>query len=113
MLRRLALGAYCLTLLLAPAVAADAVNSYQGDDYSYDFNSRRQLRTCDRESDGKDVHGDYQRTNDAYGQVTDTDGANGNCADGVYYHLTIRRHRTCEEIDFWPDKCGNWEGTSP
>lgn len=59
------------------------------------------------------MHGDYKRSGGGQGQVTDTDGANGRCAYSVWYTSPIVEHRTCEEVDFWPDMCGNWNGTQP
>jgi len=100
-------------LVVVPGVAG-AVKSYQGDDYSFDTMNWRQMYTCDREADGKDVHSDAKLANrTTVGRASvDTDGPGGTCGSSVLLSSDIVQHRTCEEIDWWPDKCGNWVGTT-
>lgn len=105
-------GCVAAAFVVLPGVAG-AVKSYQGDDYSYDFNNYRQMASCDGESDGHDVHSDAKLANGT--TVTrasvDTDGPGNSCGTSIYLPSDIVQHRTCEDIDFWPDKCGNWVGT--
>jgi len=100
------------SFVVVPGVAG-AAKSYQGDDFSYDHNSYRQISTCDMESDGHDVHSDARLSNGSVvGRASvDTDGPGNSCGSSVHLSLDITQHRTCEDIDFWPDKCGNWVGT--
>ena len=100
------------SFVVVPGVAG-AAKSYQGDDYSYDFNGYRQITTCDGEADGHDVHSDARLSGGiTVGRASvDTDGPGNSCGSSVYLAANITQHRTCEDIDFWPDKCGNWVGT--
>lgn len=92
--------------------AASAATSYQGSDYSQDYNTRRYLRNCDRESDSTSTKGiyDFNSTGGANGSISDQDGNNGVCASRNA-GSTINRHRTCETPNWWPDTCGNWAAT--
>ena len=49
--RAVAAGVAGLTLLAGGATTANALTSYQGDDYTYDWNSRHDATTCDQEAD--------------------------------------------------------------
>ena len=108
-----ALGTCAASAFVIVPGMAGAAKSYQGDDWSQDFNNYRQMQTCDQESDGKDVHSDAElRSGTTVGRASvDTDGSGGSCGSSARFSSDIRRHRTCEDIDFWPDKCDNWVGT--
>lgn len=102
----------CAAVLTGSYSAASAVYSYQGSDYSYDYNSRTYLRNCDQESDSTATKGiyDFNSSGDSDGNVSDQDGNNGVCAS-KNTGGTINRHRTCEIPNWWPDECGNWAAT--
>lgn len=102
----------CGTILGGSYGIASASYSYQGSDFSYDYNSRRYLANCDQESDETATKGiyDFNSTGDGNGNISDQDGANGVCAS-KNTGGTIIRHRTCEIPNWWPDQCGNWQAT--
>lgn len=102
-------AAFALLFFGAPATAS-AVVSYQGDDFSQDYNSRDRIRACDQESDETPVKGEYQLFGGGSGDVRDSDGNNGICAHEDP-SSEITRHQTCEYRSFWPDACGNWQDT--
>lgn len=91
---------------------ASAVVSYQGDDFSRDYNSKQYLRNCDKESDSTATKGiwDFTGAGGTDGSISDQDGNNDNCAS-ANTGSTIYRHQTCEIPNWWPDTCGNWEAT--
>lgn len=99
-----------------PATSAAAATSYNGSDYSYDYNTKQNLRTCDQESDSTPVKGraddDGNLTTDQ--TILDSDGNNGVCASATItlYPGRIWHHSTCEAPRFRPDPCGNWVSTS-
>jgi len=101
-------GIFSALVLAAPATAA-ALTSYQGSDYSQDFNSRHNMRTCDQESDQTPVKAVYQKTDGRWDDVKDSDGNNGRCAEEGTGG-TVLKHKTCEYRWGWPDACGNWQG---
>lgn len=98
-------------LVLAVGLSSGAT-SYQGQDYSQDYNARHYLRNCDRESDSISTKGIYDFTSAgaSNGNISDQDGNNGVCASKNTGGLIIR-HRTCENENWWPDQCGNWTAT--
>lgn len=106
---------FSVLVVLASSVgthAAVAVKSYQGADYSYDYDSKHKMRTCDQESDSTPVKGVYERENGSRGDVKDADGNNGVCGSGyVGDGHWVERHKTCEYRPLWPDECGNWQAT--
>lgn len=111
--RARAVRSLCLTVgvagtALASATGALAVTSYNGSDYSYDYNNRTYMATCDRESDRTRVRGEWYTDTGSRGKVEDVDGSNGNCAT-ARVNGSAARHRTCEYRDAWPDACGNWQ----
>jgi hypothetical protein len=108
---KVALGGYAAAVAFVVPGVADATKSVQGDDYSFDRTGQRDMYTCDKESDHRRVHADASLVNGESRQVTDSDGANNACALSPYWPSRIRRHRTCEEINLYPDNCGNWQGT--
>lgn len=108
-------GAALLTgmvLVGSSAIASADVYSYQGDDYSYDYSSKHNIRNCDSESDSTSTKGiyDFNGEGGSNGNVSDQDGNNGVCASKATGG-TIVRHRTCETPNWWPDQCGNWQST--
>lgn len=107
-----AAGAFSAVVLAGSYGAAGAVTSYQGSDYSQDYNSKKYLRNCDQEADSTSTKGiyDFNSSGDSNGNVSDQDGANGVCAS-KNTGSTINRHRTCENPNWWPDTCGNWAAT--
>lgn len=114
--RRIALGRQMLVALAVCAVVAGssysvagAVYSYHGADYSYDYNSKRAMKTCDKESDGNKTKTNWNHTNGS-GSVTDHDGNNGICATASA-PATISQHRTCEVGVLGAWNCDNWQAT--
>lgn len=114
--KRYVAGGYALsTALLAPAVAG-AVTSYQGNDYSQDFESYTKMKVCDMETDGKKVHADVDLTDSYELRVEDGDGGGNACAYGGPWKtpenkvLHIQRHRTVESA-YLGDLLGDWEDT--
>jgi len=109
------LRAITTTLVVTGAVltgsyqASSAGFSFQGSDYSRDFNSKHSIENCDEEADSTSTKGiyDYNADGGSDGNVSDQDGANGICASKSVGG-TIARHRTCENPNWWPDTCGNW-----
>ena len=69
-----------------PATSAAAATSYNGSDYSYDYNTKQNLRTCDQESDSTPVKG---RADDDGNLTTDQTILD---SDGV--SAEVRRRRT-------------------
>lgn len=102
----------CTGVLSGSYVAASATTSYQGSDYSQDYNSKQNIRNCDQESDSTATKGiyDFNSSGDSNGNISDQDGNNGVCASKATGG-TIARHRTCEIPNWWPDECGNWTAT--
>jgi hypothetical protein len=92
----------------APA-GAHALISYNGADFTQDYEGQSRIRTCDRESDSTGVKGVYERYNGTTGSVLDDDGNNGICAHEGSGGSYIRGHRTCEAPEWRPDSCGNWQ----
>jgi hypothetical protein len=107
-------GAGAMTLLVMGGsyATAAASTSYQGSDYSQDYNAKQNIRNCDQESDSTATKGiyDFNSSGDSNGNVSDQDGNNGVCASKATGG-TIARHRTCEIPNWWPDECGNWQAT--
>ncbi|MEU3046658.1 MULTISPECIES: hypothetical protein [unclassified Streptomyces] len=110
-IRRLAAAGVAVAgLVVFAPTTASALWSYNGDDYSYDHNSRNNITTCDKESDQTGVKAVYEYGLGARDEVKDGDGNNGVCAgEGTPGPLLINGHQTCETPHFWPDSCGNWK----
>lgn len=104
--------ALCAAVLGGSYGFADAATSYQGADYSYDWNGYYNLTNCDQEADSTATKGiyDFDLSGGSNGNVSDQDGANGVCASANTGGV-IWRHRTCEIPNWWPDECGNWQAT--
>lgn len=104
--------ALCAAVLTASWGVASAATSYQGSDYSQDYNSKHNMRNCDQESDSTATKGiyDFNGSGDSNGNISDQDGNNGVCASKATGG-TVNRHRTCEIPNWWPDQCGNWQAT--
>ncbi|WP_093850981.1 MULTISPECIES: hypothetical protein [Streptomyces] len=86
------------------------MTSYNGNDYSYDSQSRERMTACDQESDSTPVKGEYYNVNDGTKRdVKDSDGNNGVCASEGNGAGKVLKHKTCEYRSLWPDACGNWQ----
>lgn len=98
-------------VLAASGTLAGAVKSYNGDDYSEDFDGSY-IETCDMESDETKVKSQADDDNVGSGSdaAKDVDGNNGICGT-ANMGWSIYRHRTCEYRSLWPDACGNWQAT--
>lgn len=100
-----------IILMGSPIAFADhPLFSYEGDDYSRDFNTMKNVRACDMESDSHGVHADYKRQGSGtVQQIRDGNGANNECeAPGTSSNLIVQ-HRIVEEINFYPDQFGEWK----
>lgn len=98
-------------LTAAPTTAGATANlySYQGSNYSKDFNGIQQVEACDGESDSQSVHADYQVIGSGtVQQVRDGDGNNGVCGLSGVYYKHIFAHRAVEEVAAYPDNFGPW-----
>ncbi len=84
---------------------AYAGNAYQGDDISYGVESNHRVRVCDRETDDRGVHTDTNSWAGTYYRADDS-GNDSVCYDTLYMSSGVKRHRTVEEIDNWPDAEG-------
>ena len=117
---------YFLIVFFAAPTAALAVRSQFKGSYSEDYNARKAMRTCDNDPGGNHTYSEFEmRANNGtgsatQGRVTDRDGANNICASAAWnqpfpngkpFYVVVVRHRTCEDIPFAPDKCGNWQAT--
>lgn len=97
------------TIFFGAPIGASALTSWNGSDYSRDFNGRKAMETCDRESDSTGVKAVYELRNGDEDSVRDDDGANKVCAQEGSGNRLITGHKTCETPDLWPDPCGNWQ----
>lgn len=88
---------------------ASAVTSYQGDDYSYDYNQQKYLAVCDQEDDGNFAYTIYVLYYDSTDyRLEDYQGSGDPCeTDGPMYSK-IYGHKTCEDVPRLPDYCGEW-----
>jgi hypothetical protein len=92
------------------AYATAGLTSYEGDDYSRDFNSIKNVKACDMESDSHGVHADYKRQGSGtVQQVRDGNGANNTCENAGNSTNLITQHRIVEEIPIWDDQFGDWK----
>jgi hypothetical protein len=105
-LKPLKLLAFALAIAFAglPGLAS-ALYSYEGSDYSYDFNNIRQVAICDGETDGHQAYVNYTVTGQSQIlRVNDENGSVAGCASSGIY-TRIYRHHACEVLD-GPDACG-------
>lgn len=110
-MRTVVTGTVCFLVILgAPAaLGAQGLFSYEGDDYSRDFNDIKNVRACDMEGDSHGVHADYQRQGSGTTQqVRDGNGANNGCENAGNSQNLITQHRAVEEINLSPDQFGPW-----
>jgi hypothetical protein len=106
-------GVAVFALASSYGAAGATVFSYHGDDYSYDYNNLRALANCDQESDSNHTKGLYDydtSTSGSDGEIEDSNGANGDCAQSGALSRDILRHRTCEKNNISWD-CDNWADT--
>lgn len=97
-----------LGLALPIPGVAHAVRSYQGADYSEDFNAVTQVRICDNESDGRGAYVNYQITGTG-SLLREDDPTGGQRGCGETGRLSrIYKHHACESINLRPDACGSY-----
>lgn len=93
----------CIVLSASPAVAGFA---YHGNDFSYTYGGNRNFAVCDQERDSHRVLGRFG-TNAGYTyQISDQNGAGGDCGYAEGFSSGISFHRTCEDYNFKPIECG-------
>ena len=85
---------------LASGVAL-GVTDYDGYDYSYGYNSNRNVGVCDREADSYSAYADHQSYNGTWDRTYD--GYGGTCAGSAYFPSGIYRHGTSEDRPWAPD----------
>ena len=103
--RLLTFAAIAATLGAVVPASALALRSYDGDDYSEDYNSVSQVRICDNESDGNQAYAEYQRNGSgAVNRIYDGTGGEPGCS-GTSTGPRIYRHQACEDVTAWPDHC--------
>lgn len=112
---RLAAIVAALSLAVTPAVTFGGTAWYDGsdpgDNYSWDVNFDDQsVRIHDGECDGDGGYSHYYTTTDQGTQrrIDDPDGCSSSegTASSLFYPY---RHRTCEDHQFSPDPCSNYD----
>lgn len=114
-MNRMSAGSAAAALIggtLLTASAAGALFSYQGDDFSYDWDSARRVMACDDESDGNDVHADFYVVGSGSLRQVHTDTGSGDCASSGFFSNGIYRHRIVEE-SWGEDPKGPWRYPNP
>jgi hypothetical protein len=95
-----------MLLALTATSPAWAGTAYQGSDYSYVTNSNTRPTICDKEADGRTAYTSGVSIAGNGFRVNDMDGSSGYC-----WYTTVgsgvANHRTCEDINNWPDACGS------
>lgn len=87
--------------LTGPAVANKV---YDHKDFSYGWSK---ITVCDRESDAEEASAEVVYGRDSHrDKIIDQDGAFRHCYSTDYGD--VRKHRTCESNNWWPDSCGRW-----
>jgi hypothetical protein len=89
---------------------AETLYSYDGYDYSFNYGSVGDawMGTCDQESDGNGAYSNFQTSGSGSTfRLEDPNGSAAGCGYGGAYNA-IYRHRTCEDIAFQPDSCGDY-----
>jgi hypothetical protein len=100
---------FLVSLMIGAAVvpaAAFGLRSYDGNDYSEDYNYAKQVRICDMESDSNGAYAKYRpngTTSDS--RVDDSNGSQSGCT-GTASFTHIYSHQACEDINLQPDHCG-------
>ncbi len=98
--------------------ALDAANSTEGSDVSAGWNAAGgggsagdNIKVCDKESDGHQVHNDVDLVNGVQYRpfMTDSDGNNDSCpSNSSNVGRIFAIHRVVEEIPVLPDQFGAW-----
>lgn len=98
-------------LFMLTPIAASAVTSSYGANYSYNSSNYRTMYACDKESDQDNAYALFDTISSGYGlRVTDSNGSASGCGARTVY-TNITGHRTCEDHDFAPDPCGGYKYT--
>ena len=97
-------GALLAATATSPAWAGTV---YQESDYSYVTNTNTRPTVCDKEADARTAYSNGTSIAGNSFRVNDQDGSSGSC-----WYVTIssgvRNHRTCEDINNWPDACSGY-----
>lgn len=109
MLKRLGGAALVVGFAFAPlsAEADRGLYSYQGGDYSYDYESTYRIQISDREDDGHPVRVEYKMTLGGVSRhLYNYNGVN----TSKYESLSTfpRAHRAIEILNNRPDAYGDW-----
>lgn len=82
----------------------------EGLDYSYSTSSNRKAVICDKEADARTAYVQYEAGDLKQGRINDQDGSSGYCWQNTNdVPSSIRFHKTCEDINNWPDACSKWD----
>jgi hypothetical protein len=95
-----------LTVVVAPSGAL-ALRSYDGNDYSEDYDSVHRVRICDRETDSNGAYVKFRpngTTSDS--RFEDANGSQAGCTGSAWF-TGIYSHVACEEVNLAPDHCGS------
>lgn len=97
------MGAAIAVIMSSPASATVV---YSGNDYSYTTNSNTRPTICDREADARTAYVKGVSIAGNSFRMEDRDGSSGSC---WYTQLNsgVSWHNTCEDVNNWPDACGN------
>jgi hypothetical protein len=97
----------CFAVVAAPGTAS-ALRSYQGNDFSEDYDNVHRVRICDNESDGNGAYVRFRpRGTTSDSQFQDSNGSRAGCTGSAYFG-GIYRHKACEDVSLRPDYCGQY-----
>ena len=87
---------------------ADARTAYSnGTSIAGNSNTNTRPTVCDKEADARTAYSNGTSIAGNSFRVNDQDGSSGSC-----WYVTIssgvRNHRTCEDINNWPDACSGY-----
>lgn len=88
----------------APATAF-GLQSWYGNNYSYDWGGAYGVGVCDGESDGNPAYVRFETNGSSY-RLDDGNGSQPGCADQAL-GTRLYRHHVCEG-QFFSDPCGPW-----
>jgi hypothetical protein len=103
---RLALVISAVLAMGAVPSAAFGLRSYDGSDYSEDYDAVHRVRICDNETDGNGAYAKFRpngTTSDS--RIDDANGSQAGCTGSAYFSR-IYSHQACEDISLLPDHWG-------
>ena len=103
---RMALALSAMLAMAAVPSVAFGLRSYDGSDYSEDYDSVRRVRICDHETDSNGAYAKFRpngTTSDS--RIDDANGSQAGCTGSALFSR-IYSHQACEDISLQPDHCG-------